>query len=139
VVVDHDVDVIGVVEPPVSPVISRVHVFEAKRPNRRYLGDVLAGPRPVEVRGAARQHDHGARRICLKPLAVEVFAQADVEDARDYRIDAILQVPLRHQLDARGHLDPDHVRARLGRHPDHNGEPGRRRERRERLPFNVLS
>lgn len=36
---------------------------------------------------------------------------------------------MRHQLDAPGHLDPDHVGPRLGRLTDHDGEAGRRRKR----------
>src|SRR6185312_3130826 len=113
----------------VSWVMFRVHVFEAEWADCRYLSDVLARPRPVEVRSAAGEHDDGARRIGLQLVAVEMCAQADVEDAGDDRVDTILRVPVRHQLDAGGQLDSNRVEAWLGRITDHDGEAGRWRER----------
>jgi hypothetical protein len=92
----------------------------------------------VEVRGAAGQNDDGARWIWLQLFTVEVLARTDVEDAGDDRVDAILRVPVGHQLDTGGNLDPDYVRARLRRLADDHGEASCRRERGERLPFDVF-
>jgi len=44
-------------------IVLRVDIFKAKRPNRRHLRDVLAGPRPVEVGCVAGQNDYRAGRI----------------------------------------------------------------------------
>jgi hypothetical protein len=90
------------------------------------------------MRGAAGQDDDGTGRVCLELAVVELFAHPDIEDTGDDRVDAILRVPVRHQLDARGHLHPDHVGAGRGGLTHHDGEAGRRRERGERLPVDVL-
>jgi len=47
-------------------------------------------------------------------------------------------VPVRHELDAGRHLHPDHVRIGRWRMTHDDGEPSQRRERRERLPVDVL-
>ena len=48
-------------------------------------------------------------------LAVEPFAEPDIEHAGHHGVDAVLRVLVRHQLDAGRHLDPDHIGTRLGR------------------------
>src|ERR1700733_14358545 len=122
----------------VPGIVARVDVVEADRPERRDLGDVLAGLRPVEVRRLARQHDDGAGRIRLQLVRVEVLAQPDVENTGDDRVDPVLVVSVRHQLHPGGCLDPDGVRTGLARMTHHDGELSRRRERRERLEVDLL-
>ena len=63
----------------------------------------------MEMRGIAGQNNDASGRIGLQFVRVELIAQADVENARDHRVDTILWVPVRHQLDAMGHSDPDRV------------------------------
>jgi hypothetical protein len=48
-------------------------------------------------------------RIRLKIVGVEFVALVDVEDAGNDCVDAILRVPVRHQLHAAPHSDPDRV------------------------------
>src|SRR5262249_17813286 len=74
----------------VSRIVLRVLVFEAQRTNGRYLSDVLAGLCPVEVPRIAGQNDDAAGWICLDLIAVELFAEADVEDAGHDRVDPVL-------------------------------------------------
>src|SRR5262249_19774653 len=62
-------------------IVGGIKIFEAERPDRRDLRDVLAGLCPMEVRRVAGQHNHTSRRKSLYLVAVEVLAQADVEDA----------------------------------------------------------
>src|ERR1700730_1951583 len=90
-----------------------IEIFEAKRPNRRYLRDVLAGLGPMEVPGIAGQNDDAAGRIGLHLVAVELLAETDIENARYDRVDAVLGMSVRHQLHAAGRLDPDDVRSGL--------------------------
>src|SRR5215471_3926411 len=122
----------------VSRIVLRVLVFEAQRPNGRYLSDVLAGLCPVEVPRIAGQNDDAAGWIRLDLVAVEPIAQADVEDTGHDRIDSVLGVLMRHEFHARGHLDPDHVRSGLGRLSNKHGQSGRRRERWKRPPVDVF-
>ena len=119
-------------------VVFRVQVFQADRPDRRHLGDVLTGFGPVEMRGAGGQDDDGTRRVRLQFCVVELLAQADVEHAGHDGVDPVLVVSVGHQLDPGRQLDPDHVRSGLRCIAHHDGETGRRRERRERLPVDVL-
>src|SRR5271166_129508 len=79
---------------PVLPawVVAGIEVFEAERTDGVDLADVLAGLRPVEVPRIAGEHDDAAGRIGLHLVAVELFAEANVEDAGDDRIDAVLRV-----------------------------------------------
>jgi hypothetical protein len=93
--------------------VSGIQVFEAQRTNGCYLGDVLAGFCPVEMRRIAGQNDDGARRIRLHLVTLELIAEADVENAGDDRVDPVLRMSVRHQPHARGHFDPDHVGAGL--------------------------
>src|SRR5256712_11183866 len=94
-------------------IIGGIKVFEAQRTNRRYLGDVLTGFCPVEVGRIAGQNDDAPGRIRLHLVAVELIAQADVENAGHDRVDSVLRVSVWHQLHAGGHFDPDHVGAGL--------------------------
>ena len=56
-------------------VVCRVHVFEAKRPNGRYLCDVLTGLGPVEVGRTAGQDDDATGRVRDQVVVVELVAQ----------------------------------------------------------------
>src|SRR5262249_31464769 len=55
--------------------------------------------------------DPAAGWICLDPIAVELFAEADVQDAGHDRVDPVLR--MRHQFCAAGPPHPDDVRAGL--------------------------
>jgi hypothetical protein len=98
----------------VSWIVFRAEVFKSKRSNRRYLRDVLTRFRPVEMGRSARQNDDASGRICLQLFRIELLAQADVENARDYCIDTVFRVLVWHQLNAMGHSDPDRVGSGLG-------------------------
>src|SRR2546422_2153646 len=67
-------------------IVGGIQVFEAQRTNGRYLGDVLTGFRPVEVGRIAGQNDDATGRIRLHLVAVELIAQADVENAGHDRV-----------------------------------------------------
>jgi hypothetical protein len=58
----------------------------------------------MEVRSAAGQHDHGAWRVRLELFVVEPASQPDAKDARHDRVDAVLRMLVRHQLDPVGTL-----------------------------------
>ena len=94
-------------------IVAGIQVFEAQRTNGRYLGDVLTGFCPVEVGRVSGQNDDATGRIRFHLIAVELIAQADVENARHDCVDPVLRVPVWHQLHAGGHFDTDHVGARL--------------------------
>ena len=88
----------------VSWIVVSTEVFKSKRSNRRHLRDVLTGFRPVEMRRIAGQNDDASGRICLQLFRIELITQTDVENARDYRVDAILPVSMRQKLDTVGYL-----------------------------------
>src|ERR1700731_1302106 len=69
-----------------------IEIFEAKRPNRRYLRDVLARLGPMEVPGIAGQNDDAAGRVGLDLVAVELLAETDIENAGHDRVDSVLGV-----------------------------------------------
>ena len=92
----------------------------------------------MEVGRIAGQNNDAAGWIRFDLVAVELIPQADVEDARHDGVDSVLRVFVRHELHARGHFDPDHVRSRLSGLSNKHGQSGRRRERRERLPVDVF-
>src|SRR5208282_6538475 len=73
-------------------IVAGIQVLEAKRPNRCYLSDVFAGLCPVKVGGIARQNDDAARRIRVHHIAVELIAQADIEDSGHNCVDTILRM-----------------------------------------------
>src|ERR1700733_8254756 len=77
-------------------VISVIEILESQWTDRRNLGDVLAGLRPVEVWCIAWQDDDAAWRIGLDLVPVEPIAEANVEDAGHDRVDAVLWVSMRH-------------------------------------------
>src|SRR5262249_25614499 len=77
-------------------IVLRVQVFQAKRSNRGHLRNVFASLSPMEVPGIAGQNDDAAGRISLHRVAVELLAQADIEDTRHDRIDSILRVSVWH-------------------------------------------
>src|SRR5258708_5190793 len=113
-------------------------IFKAKRTDCRYLSDVFAGLRPVEMPGFAWKNDDASRRIGLHLVAIEGLPEPDVKNARHDRVDAILWMLVRHQFRAVGHLDPDHVRTgfRGMAYKDRKTSP--RRKRRERIPVDVF-
>src|SRR5580704_18078384 len=85
-----------------------------------------------------RKNDNRAGRIGFQLTCVEFIAQAYIKDARNYGVDAILRVLMRHELRALGRFDPDGVGGRLRRVTYQNGEADRRWEGRERFPFDVI-
>ena len=91
-------------------IVMWVVIFKAKRTDCRYLSDVFAGLRPVEMPGFAWKNDDASRRIGLHLVAIEGLPEPDVKNARHDRVDAIFWMLVRHQFRAVGHLDPDHVR-----------------------------
>src|SRR6266480_7461818 len=107
-------------------IVGGIQVLEAQRANGRYLGDVFTGLCPVEVGRIAGQNDDATGRIRLHLVAVELIAQADVENAGHDRVHSVLRVPVWHHLHAGGHFDPDHVGAGLWGLNDNDGEPDRR-------------
>jgi len=64
-----------------SRIVIRVDIFNAKRPNRRHLRDVVAGLCPVKVGCVAGQNNHDAGRIGHQLLGVELITQADAKMA----------------------------------------------------------
>ena len=63
----------------------------------------------MEMRGTAGEHDARAWRVRLQLFVVKLAPQPDGENTGYDRVDAVFRVLVRHQLDARGHLDPDDV------------------------------
>ena len=55
------------------------------------------------------QNDDAAGRIGSKLIGIKPITEADVENTRDNRVDAILGVLVRHQLYPGGNFDPDRV------------------------------
>ncbi len=90
------------------------------------------------MRGTAGEHDDGAWRVCLQLPFVELAPQPDVEDTGDDGVDTVFRMLVGHELDARWQFDPDDVRPRFGRIADDDCQSRRRRERRKRLPVDVL-
>jgi hypothetical protein len=119
-------------------IIGGIEKFNAERADRRYLRDVLAGSRPVEMGSVAGQHDHASRRKSLNLVAVELIAEADVEHARHDRVDPVLRMPVWHQFCAAGRFHPDDVRAGVGGMADDDGKTHGRRKGRKGLPVYVL-
>src|SRR5258705_12702143 len=119
-------------------IVMWVVIFKAKRTDCRYLSDVFAGLRPVEMPGFAWKNDDASRRIGLHLVAIEGLPEADVKNARHDRVDTILWMLVRHQFRAVRHLDPGHVRTgfRGMAYKDRQASPGRKP--RERLPVDVF-
>src|SRR2546422_9111960 len=90
-------------------IIAGIKEFEAQRTNGGYLGDVLTGFCPVEVGRIAGQNDDATDRIRLHLVAVELIAQADVENDVSDRVDAVPRVSVWNTLHAGGHFDLEHV------------------------------
>src|SRR3984885_904984 len=92
----------------------------------------------MEMGRIAGQDNYTAGRIGLHFISVELITQANIENAGHDCVDGGFRVPMRHQLHAGGHLDPDQIRAGLGRMSGDDGEADRWRERRERLPVDIF-
>src|ERR1700681_237164 len=84
------------------------------------------------------QHDHRTGRICFELVGIEFIPQTNVEDSRNYGVDAILRMAMRHQLHAARHFDPDHVWSRFRRLTHDDGQPDGRWKRRERFPIDIF-
>src|ERR1700678_3611150 len=87
----------------VSRIVFRAEVFQSKWPQRGYLGDVLAGFRPVEMGRVPKKNDHGAGWVGFQLTRVELLTQSDIKNAGNHGIDAILRVLVRHQLHSSGY------------------------------------
>jgi hypothetical protein len=92
----------------------------------------------VEMGRIARQNDDASGRICLQLFRIELLAQADVENTRDYCIDSVLRVSVWHQLNAMGHSDPDRVGSSLRGLTHDDSQADRRWKRREGFPVDVF-
>ena len=92
----------------------------------------------MEVGRIARQHDEAFRRMRLQFTGVELISQADPKHVRCNGVDSIFRVPVRHQLHAVRHFDPDRVGPGLRGMTDDHREANRGRERREWRPIDVL-
>src|SRR5262245_43545971 len=92
----------------------------------------------MEVRGVAWQNYNAAGRIRLQLVAIELIAEADVEDTGYNCVDSILWVSVWHQLHAMGHFDPDRVGARLRGLTNNDSEANQWWKRRERLPVDLF-
>src|SRR5208283_3209958 len=122
----------------VSWIVVRADVFKPKRPDRGHLRYVLTGFRPVEMGRIGRLNDDASGRICLQLFHIELIAQTDVENARDYCIDAVLRVSVWHQLNAMGHSDPNRVGSSFRGLTDDDSQADRRWKRREGFPVDVF-
>jgi hypothetical protein len=85
-------------------IVVRIQVFEAQRTDGRHLGDVLTGFCPMEVRRIAGQNNDATGRIRLDLIAVELIAEADVEDTGLDGVDSILGVSVRQSFTPEGTL-----------------------------------
>ena len=119
-------------------IIGGIEKFNAERADRRYLRDVFARSRPVEMGSVAGQHDDASRWKGLDLVAVKPIAEADVEHARHDRVDPVLRMPMRHEFCAARRLDPDDVRAGLGGMADDGGKTHRRWKGRKWLPVDIF-
>jgi hypothetical protein len=122
----------------ISGVVVRVEIIETERADCRHLADVLAGFRPVEMECVAGQNDHGAGGKGLQLIGIEAVANPDVEDARNYRVDSIFGVFMRHQLHTSGYFYSDRVGAGLRRFTDDDCKANRGRKCGERFPIDVF-
>src|SRR5437764_1124961 len=77
-------------------IIAGMQIFESERTGRAYLRDVLTGFRPMEVRRVSRENDDAPRGIGFHLIAIELIAEANVEDARHDRVDPVLRMLVRH-------------------------------------------
>jgi len=115
-------------------VVAGIQIIQAQWADRRHLRHVLARLRPVEVGRISRKNDHAAGRIRRHGPSVELIAQANIENAGNDRVDAILRMRMRHQLYAAGHFDPDDVRSGFRGVSDDDRKSDRGRECRKWLP-----
>jgi len=122
----------------VSRIIFWTDVFQAKWTNRRNLGDVLTGFRPVEVRRVAWQNDNATGRIRLEFIGVELITKADVENAGHYCVNPILRVSVWHEFHAAEYSDPNRVGPSLRGLTDNDCQADRRWKGGEGLPVDVF-
>src|SRR5215469_3374521 len=119
-------------------VIGAVRVFETQRPDCRDLGDVFARLCPMEMPGIAGKDEDRAGRISGDGVTIEPVAETDVEDAGHDRVNAVLRMPMRHQLRAKRRLHPNDVRSWFRRMAHDNSQLNAGRERSKRLPVDLL-
>ena len=106
-------------------IVVGIQIFKTQWTDRRNLGDVVTGFCPMKVRRVTRENNDAAGRIGLQVVAVELIAEANVENTGDDRVDTVLRVPVRHQLYAAGDFHPYHIGRSLRGLPDHDGKPDR--------------
>jgi hypothetical protein len=92
----------------------------------------------VEVRLVAGQDHDAAGGVRAQLALIELLSQPDVEDPRQYCIDPIFRMDMRHHFDSPWHPYSDRVGTRLGRIPHEDRQANSRRVGRERAPLNVL-
>jgi hypothetical protein len=73
-------------------IVGDVRIFEAERPDRINLRDVLTGLSPVEMPRISGKHKNAAGRIRGHGVTVEFVTETDVENARNDRVDAIFRI-----------------------------------------------
>ena len=76
-------------------IVGLVEVFQTQWTDGRHLRDVLAGLCPVKVDRTAGQDNDAAGRISMNLVAVELIAEADVENTRYDRINAVFRMFMR--------------------------------------------
>ncbi len=105
-------------------VVGRIEVLEAERADRRDLGHVFAGPRPMEVRRVTWQYDNRPWRVRLQFPGVEAITETDIEDPRDHRIYPVFPMAVRHQLHAVRDPHSDGIQPLLRGLANHDGQAG---------------
>src|SRR5258706_13256475 len=88
----------------------------------------------MEVRCDAGRDNHAAGRIGIDLAAIELLTEADIKNTRNYRVDPVLWMLVRHEFCAARHLYSDDIRSQLIGLSYKDGQPGFRREGRERPP-----
>ena|SRR5579862_6132527 len=113
-------------------------IVHSQRTDRSNLGDVVTRFGPMEMRLIAGKDDHCSRRVSSKSALIELLAQADIEDSRHHGVDAIFGVLMRHHSGTCRYPHADHIRPRLLRITNEDGQTRGRRIRSKRLPLKIL-
>jgi hypothetical protein len=92
----------------------------------------------MEMRLIAGKDNHCSHRVSGKPALIELLAQADVEDSRHHGVDAIFGVFMRHHSGACTYAHADHVRSRLLRITNQDGQTRDWRIRSKGLLLKIL-
>ncbi len=121
----------------ISRIVFRVKVFEAKRPHRGYLRDVLAGFRPVEMGCVAREHDDAPGGYACSLLASNCH-RVRCRKRLKSRCRRDLPDACAASASRRGALSPGLCKARFRGLPHDDGQPHGRWERRKWFPIDVV-